>query len=78
MEYEERGQYQLGKFAFDLVLKIQEELKMGDVIYNELKNILAFKQESPTISIQSKSLQKYVRRSAFRTFDEKVIQFVNL
>ena len=81
VENEANGQYEISKFSFDMALKIQEKIEEGEVIYNELKHVLGFETDSKIksmASIQSKVMQKYFIRSAFRTFNEKVIIFVNL
>ena len=63
-----------------MAVEMQKKLEMGELIHNEIKRILGVKEDGPIISmasVKSKTLQKYLCQSAFRTFDEKVIRFVH-
>ena len=80
VKYEKEGHSQISKFTFDMALKIQESLGMGDLIYNEMKIVLGFGKDSSFFSVaslQSKLVQSYLRQSVCPTLDEKVIRLLN-
>jgi hypothetical protein len=61
-----------------MAVEMQKKLEMGELIHNEIKSVLGFKKDGPIISmasVKSKILKNYLRLSAFRTCDEKVIRF---
>ena len=71
---------ELCKLTLDMALLMQEELEIGEFMYNEMKLIYGFDKNNsaPTIaSISSKTIKNYLRLTAFRTLDIEV-RFLNI
>ena len=71
---------ELCKLTLDMALLMQEELEIGEFMYNEMKLIYGFDKNnsaSTIASISSKTIKNYLRLTAFRTLDIEV-RFLNI
>lgn len=76
--YEDENEHEMSKFTLDLALDVQEKLKMGDFMYDEMKNLTNDGNSKFSIaSVPSKTMQDYLCLAAFRTHDKNVSKYLN-
>lgn len=76
VSYEYVGRHELSKFTFTIGRNLQKELEMGEVIYDEIKNLfLRGKRDHYKLikTIPSENLRRYLLITAMETGDTKVI-----
>ena len=73
--YDKANMQELCKLTLDMALLMQEELEIGEFMYNEMKLIYRFDKNnsaSTIASISSNTIKNYLRLTAFRTLDIEV------
>ena len=73
--YDEANMHEMSRFTLDLALSMQADLKIGELMYDEMKLIHGFdcnNSASTIVTITSKSVHDYLCHTAFRTCDIEV------